>query len=627
MTFEMWYVLAVLVIAIVLFITDWVRVDVVALGIILALTLANILTAPQALAGFANTSVLTIVFLFIVGGAVMQTGLANLIGQRVLAIAGPNETRLIVVLMLAVALLSGFMSNTGTVAVLLPAVVALARQAKLSPGHLLIPLSFGSMLGGMSTLIGTPPNLMVNETLRSAGYTVFGFFDFLPVGLLLTVAVVAFMATVGRRLLPNTTTHEMQPVGANAEELVENYHLAENMRRLLVAADSPLVGQTLADANLRHDYEVNVLKIMRPAHTRRLSDLGHNPETKRPRDNAILPSAHTLIEAEDWLIVDGRPEAIERAATALNLTVHSPKPKDIKALVSREIGVAEVIIRQRSGLIGQTLATSHFAEAYKLTVLQVRRPPKEKPLPQGMPLRFGDVLLVQGWWQDILNLKQRERDLIVLGNPEMEMGPPQSRRAGVALAILLGMIALMVAGGLPLIGEIDVAIIALLAAVALILAGCISMDEAYHAVEWKSVVLIAGMLPISTAMNQVGLVDVLTTGLVNGLGAYGLPAVLVGVFMVTAVLTQFISNTATAVLVAPLALAAAQTLGAQPHAFLMAVAVAASCAFATPVASPTNTMVMGAGNYKFVDYLKVGALTLGLAMLVSVLALPVFFPF
>lgn len=624
MTFEMWYVLAVLVSAIVLFVTDWVRVDVVALGVILALTLGNILTAPQALAGFANTSVLTIVFLFVVGGAVMQTGLANLVGQRVLAIAGPNETRLIVALMLAVALLSGFMSNTGTVAVLLPAVVALARQARLSPGHLLIPLSFGSMLGGMSTLIGTPPNLLVNEALRRAGYPVFGFFDFLPLGLLLTGAVVLFMATLGRRLLPGTPAQEPQPAGLSAQDLVESYHLAENLRRLRVPAASPLVGQTLAAANLRHDYEVNVLKLMRPAHGPHLAP---HPTGKRPRDNPILPSAHTIIEADDWLIVDGRPEAIERAAEALQLEVHPPKPKDVKALVSREIGVAEVIIRQRSPLIGQTLATSHFADTYKLTVLQVRRPPKEKPLPQGMPLRFGDVLLVQGWWQNIVDLKNRERDLIVLGNPAMEMGPPQSRRAGVALVILLGMIALMVAGGLPGLGEIDTAIIALLAAVALILTGCISMDEAYHAVDWKSVVLIAGMLPISTAMSQVGLVDVLTAGLVNGLGAFGRLAVLLGVFVITALLTQVISNTATTVLVAPLALAAAQTLGAQPHAFLMAVAVAASCAFATPVASPTNTMVMGAGNYKFVDYLKVGALTLGLALAVSALALPALFPF
>lgn len=627
MTLEMWYVLAVLVIAVVLFITDWVRVDVVALGIILALTLSNTLTAPQALSGFANTSVLTIVFLFVVGGAVMQTGLANLIGQRVLAIAGPNETRLMVVLMLAVALLSGFMSNTGTVAVLLPAVVALARQAKLSPGHLLIPLSFGSMLGGMSTLIGTPPNLLINETLRRANLPVFGFFDFLPLGLILTAVVVVFMATLGKRLLPGAPPPDTTPVGESAQDLVENYHLADNMRRLRVLPTSPLVGQTLAAANLRHDYEVNILKIMRPAKVRRLSDLNHNPGTQRPRDLPILPTAQTIIEADDWLIADGRPEAMERAAQALHLEVHAPKPKDVKALVSREIGVAEVIIRQRSSLIGQTLATSHFADAYKLTVLQVSRPPKEKPLPQGMPLRFGDVLLVQGWWQNILSLKQRERDLIVLGNPEMEMGPPQSRRAGVALGIMLGMIALMVAGGVPVIGEIDVAIIALLAAVALILTGCISMDEAYHAVDWKSVVLIAGMLPISTAMSQVGLVDVLTTGLVTGLGGYGLPVVLVGVFTVTALLTQVISNTATAVLVAPLALATAQSLGAQPQAFLMAVAVAASCAFATPVASPTNTMVMGAGNYKFADYLKVGSVTLVIALVVAVLVLPVLFPF
>ncbi|MCA9979690.1 MAG: SLC13 family permease [Anaerolineales bacterium] len=628
MTTEMLIVLGILVVAVVFFVTEWLRVDLVALGVVVALVLTGTLTTAEAFAGFSNSSVLTIVFLFVVGGAIMQTGLAGAIGLQILKVAGTEEKRLLVVLMLAVALMSGFMSNTGTVAVLLPAVVILAKKIDLSPSKLLIPLSFGSMLGGAATLIGTPPNLMVNDVLIEAGLEPFNFFSFAPMGLVLMVVGIGFMVLVGRFLLPDNRPKVTGTPGETAEQLVERYHLPENMRRLMVTAESPLDGKTLAEANMRGEFGVNLLKIMRRSERVRLSDLGHNIETRRPRDTPIVPDAQTVILDGDALIVEGDPEAIELCAARWAVEVRPTKPKDIKALVSKDVGVAEVIIRQQSRLRNKTLAESRFGDRYKLSVLEIRRPPQEEPLNRDTtPLRFGDVLLVQGWWENIKSLEQNRRDVIVVGDPAQAMGEPNRDKAPLAMAILVIMVVVMAIGWVPILGDVSVIMVALVAAMAMVLTGCISMDGAYDAIDWKSVVLIAGILPISTAMEHVGLVDVFANYLVNVLGEYGPYAVMIGLFVITATFTQVISNTATAVIIAPLAFSSAQALEISPYAYLMTVAVAASCAFVSPVASPTNTLVMGAGNYRFGDYAKVGLPMLLVCMVAAVVFLPIFFPF
>jgi di/tricarboxylate transporter len=628
MTLDMWLVLIILAGAIFLFVTEWLRVDLVAMGVVVALILCGILTANEALAGFANSSVLTIVFLFVVGGAIMQTGLAGSIGVQILKVAGTEEKRLLVVLMLAVAIMSSFMSNTGTVAVLLPAVVIMAKKINLSPSKLLIPLSFGSMLGGAATLIGTPPNLMVNDTLLSAGLAPFNFFSFLPMGAILIGAGILFMLFFGRYLLPDHKPVTLGTPNETAKELIERYHLPENMRRLIISAESPLVGKSLQDANIRGEFNVDVLKIMRPAPHMRLTDIGHNPETHKPRDTPIMPAADTVVQAGDALIVGGQPEAIEQCATHWQAEVHPTKPKDVKALVSKDVGVAEVIIRQRSRLRHKTLAESQFGDRYKLSVLEIRRPSVDEPMDRDTTkLMFGDLLLVQGWWQNIKALQQDRQDIIVVGNPDEEMGEPHRDKAYVAMTILAIMVVVMAVGWVPILGEVSVVTTALVAAMAMVLTGCLRMDEAYEAIDWKSIVLIAGILPISTAMEKVGLVDLLARGMVEVLGDWGPYLVLIGLFVVTAVLTQIISNTATAVILAPLALTTATALGVTPYAFLMTVAIAASCAFVTPVASPTNTLVMGAGSYRFGDYVKVGLPMLIVCMILSIIFLPILFPF
>jgi di/tricarboxylate transporter len=656
MTSSMLIVTAILVVAVILFVTEWLRVDVVALGVVVMLMLTGVLNTSEALAGFSNSIVLTIAALFIVGGGVTQTGLADQIGQRILALAGNSEARLILVLMAAVALLSGFLSNTGTVAVLLPAIVLLARRANTSPSRLLIPLAFASSLGGALTLIGTPPNLVVSDLLRENGFRPFGFFTFAPLGLALLAVGIVYMLTIGRKWLPR---HIPQPrQAAPLEEhrrVVDEYHLQENLYRLRVRRDSTLIGKTVAESNLRRSFEVTILKIMRPRTplppakengaapaqpvtmdvneddlARLIREIGlmeaesveESAELARQQNAfAVTIDATTTIQANDVLIVRGDFHAIQHAAIAWHLGIQPAVPMDSKALIGREVGVAEVVIRGRSNLIGQSVTQARIGDLYHISVLGINRPGTgyiERE--SDVPLRFGDVLVIQGTWENILRLKQQRPDLIVMGQPEAMVEPVADGKSRIALAILLGMIGLMVVDWLPL------ATIAMLASLVMVLTGCLTMDDAYRAIDWKSLVLIAGMLPMSTALDKVGLVGVVAGGFVNTFGSMGTLAVIAGLFLMTAIFTQLLSNTATTVIIAPIALVAATRLGVQPHAFVMAVAIAASMAFASPVASPVNTLVMGAGNYRFSDFARVGIPLILLTMLVTLLLLPLLFP-
>ncbi len=623
MTLDMGYALAILVVAILLFVTEWLRVDVVALGVVVALMLTGLLTTHEALSGFSNPAVLTIAALFVVGGAVMQTGLAGLIGRRILAVAGTSELRLLVVIMVTVALLSGMMSDAGTVAVLLPAIIALARSAKLSPSRLLMPLSFGSLLGGATTLIGTPPNIIVSDLLRQQGLERFEFFDYTPIGLVLLVAGVLFMLSVGRRILPDhKPRRELQQI-ATPKELVDLYRLPDDLFRLRVRQNSRLVGKSLAESNLGQDFRVDILEVRRPRQPRPVLKVGEQRlMIQASGPELIKPQVGTRFRADDVLIVRGGADDVSHAAAAWNLALQPAQAEDEEALVTQEVGLAEVLLPPRSSLAGQTLVELHFGSTYHLTVLGINRPGVDEKLDlKETPLRFGDILLVQGTWEHILALRQQRKDFVVMGQPEAMLGAPNPQRAPIALLTLAGMLILMVTGALP------VAAASMLAALVMVLTGCLSMDEAYEAIDWKSVVLIAGMLPMSLALEKVELVDVVAQGLTDGLGSAGPRVVLGGLFLMTSVFTQVLSNTATTVLVAPIALVTAQEMGVSPYAFLMAVAMAASMAFASPVASPVNTLVMGAGNYRFGDYLKLGVPMSLLMLLVSVLVLPWLWPF
>ena len=613
----MWLTRAILVIAIILFVTEWVRVDVVALGVLSALMLTGVLEPAEALAGFSSGIVLSIASLFIVGGAVFHTGLAALLADRILRLAGGSETRLLVVLMTAIGVMSAFISSTGVVALMLPAVVSLAGSMKISTSRLLIPLAFSALLGGATTLIGTPPNMVVSDTLRGAGYAPFDFFAFTPVGGLLLAAGVAYLLTAGRRLLPDRKAPQEIQQATTPGELFEIYRLPDNLFRLRVMDQSPLAGQRLDEARLGHDYGLTVIAIERHL----------LPGNGRSRDQKMMlhrPEPDTLLQTSDELLVQGDNEKMGQAAGFWQLAIMAADPIVQEDVITNEVGIAEVIIRPRSALVGKTLADVRFGSTYHLTVLSIRRPGVDEALSvKDTPLKFGDMLLVQGEWRNIFALKRLRQDFVVMGEREAaQLGAfGHWEKAPVALVILVGMVLVIALNILELTQA------SMLAALLMVLAGCLTIDDGYDAIDWKSLVLIAGMLPMSTALVKVGLVDVIAAGFVQTLGQLGPVWLMAGLFLLTATLTQVLSNTTTVVLVAPIALATAVSSGVQPHAFLMTIAIAASMAFATPVASPVNTLVMSAGHYKFSDYARVGLPLLALCFVIVLVVVPLLWPF
>jgi di/tricarboxylate transporter len=626
MNLEITYTIVILLVAILLFVTEWLRVDVVALSVVVALMLTGILSPPEALAGFSNSAVLTIAALFIVGGSVMQTGLAGLIGQRILKIAGEDETRLMIVIMLSVAFLSGFMSDTGTVAVLLPAIIVIAGRAKISTSRLLIPLSFGSLLGGAMTLIGTAPNIIVSDLLRKEGLESFTFFSFTPMGLILLVTGIIFMLTIGRKILPNHQAPQADLPVTKPEELIDIYQLDEHIYYLRVENQSALVGLTVAESNLRHDFNLTIMEIQRqPAPQASIKFGTQSVVLQSEKIDVIHPENKTVIQKNDLLLVEGNEDAVDKGVAHWNLSV---LPRDLKKeseLISQDSGIAEILIRPRSAFIGKTLSEIRFSNRFQLHVISIRRQDVNDGIkPSSVVLKAGDILLVQGLWKDILDLKKSQRpNFVVLGQPEIEgiLGTVRYSKAPIALLIMLGMLILIVLN----ITEVSTASIT--AALLMVLTGCLTMDEAYEVIDWKSIVLIAGMLPMATALESVGLVDNIARTLTSTLGDAGPLVVMGSLFLLTAIFTQVLSNTATTVIIAPIGLATAIELGVQPYAFLMAIAIAASMAFASPVASPANTLVMGAGHYRFSDYMKVGVPLILIMMVITVIVLPLIFPF
>ncbi|NLE76021.1 MAG: SLC13 family permease [Chloroflexi bacterium] len=607
-------VFAILGVAMALFASDWLRLDLVALLALLALTLSGLLTPTEALAGFSESVVIMIAGLFVVGAGLVQTGVAAALGTWLEEVAGQNTTVLLVAIMGVAALLSAFMSSTGTTAILLPMVVSVARKARVSPSKLLLPLAYASLIGGVITLIGTPPNMVVSNQLVAAGLPPFGFFDFTPIGLVVLGVGVAFMVVVGRHLLPDRgdgSAREARARSASSVTLVdlaEAYRLPGNLFRLRILSSSPLVGRCLAEADLRARYGVNVLAI-RPWQ----NGLGRAP--------ASMATPDALLRANDLLHVQGSPESVARLAQQEVLAL-LPSEQSAGAIIPQEVGMAEVLLTPRSRLVGRTLLETRFRDVYQMTVLAIMR--MGKPLagdPAASPLRFGDTLLVQGTWERIRVLQDERQDFVVVGLPrEVAAEEASGRRAPLAMAVMLGMLALMITETLA------PAIAVLVAAVAMVLTRCVSMEEAYRSINWSTLVLVAAMLPTATALQKTGGVTFMADGLVGMLGALSPLAVMAGLFALTAFLGQFISNTATTVLLAPIAVEVARGMGVAPQGLLMAVAVAASTSFGTPIATPSNTLVLGPGGYRFSDYLKVGLSLQAVLMAATLLALPLLFP-
>ena len=614
----MWITLAVLAIASFLFISGWVRADLVALGALLALILFEVLTPAEALAGFSSPVVVMMVGLFVVGGGIFQTGLAKMASNKLLRLAGENETRLLVTVMLATSAIGAFVSNTGTVAVMMPIVVSLALAAQTNPGRLLMPLAFASSFGGMLTLIGTPPNLVIQETLTGAGFKPLSFFSFTPIGLVvIAVGIVAMLFL--RRFLPNgSRPGENGSTAGSLQELVRKYQLTNNLFRVKVGEDAAIRSKTLLELDTPRRYGIHVIEIRRKTSAK-------NQFLKTINQEIAGPS--TVVQEGDILYVTGPFDQVRRFAEEWGLTLLDHRAQEVQSLAENyataDVGIAEVMLTPGSRLIGKQVKQSGFREKYRVNILGIRRHPQL--LLQNLKeerMRLGDALLVQGAWKDIA-LLAADQDVVVIGQPlEEARKVTMDNKAPIAAGILLLMIVLLVTEWVPAVAAV------LLAAVLTVAFNCVrGMEEAYKTINWESVVLIGAMIPVSTAAEKTGLAEWLSHALVQSLGQFGPLPLLAGIYFATSVLTLFISNTACAVLLAPVALGAAVGLGVSPYPFLFAVSVGASMCFASPFSTPPNALVMSAGRYTFGHYLKVG-LPLQLIMgIVMVCVLPLLYPF
>ena len=615
--------LIILLISAILFVSGKVRSDLVALCALLALLLCQILDPAEALSGFSNTTVIMMVGLFIVGGGIFQTGLAKMIGSKVMTLAGNSELRLFLLVMIVTSAIGMFVSNTGTVALMLPIVVSMAAAAGTSSRRLLMPLAFASSMGGMMTLIGTPPNLIVSDTLASAGFEPLGFFSFLPVGLVTLVVGILYLLPATRMLAPKEKTNEGKKGGKSLKELVKEYGVTENLFRVHIKShDSKAIGQTVVDLNIYREYGINVLELRRST--------GQNRFVRTV--NQQLASPDLVLKQNDVLYLSGEPEMITKFAEDYSLRLLDKHTDEIDGSSSNasmdffDIGVAEILIMPSSSMINRTIIDAGFRSKFSVNVLGIRRK-KEYILNDlgNVKMHNGDVLLVQGAWKDIARMKNESTNWVVLGEPlEAASKVTLDHKAPIAAAIMIAMIVMMVVDGIPVAPVTSV----LLAAVLMVITGCVrSVEAAYKTINWQTIVLFAAMLPMSIALEKTGVSEMISNGIVTGLGGSGPRLLLAGIYAATSVMTIFISNTVTAVLMAPIALQCAMQIGISPVPFMFAVTVAASMCFASPFSTPPNALVMSAGQYTFMDYVKVGLPLQILMGVVMVLVLPMFFPF
>ncbi len=605
----------VLAVSAIFFAIGKIRSDIVALCAMLTLVIFGTITPNEALAGFSNPVTIMMVGLFVVGGAILQTGLAKMISAKIMKLAGTNSTVLFLAVMLVTAVIGAFVSNTGTVALMLPIVVSIAASTKTSPSYLLMPLAFASSMGGMLTLIGTPPNLVIQETLTEAGYEPLGFFSFLPVGIICIIVGTAVLLPLSKWLLAKKDKDGQSNgrSGKTLPQLVNEYKLTENLHLLKISTGSPLAGMKMASLDLYNTYTLTVLEVRKE--TGIYSKLTRNISQK-------TAGAETVFESDDIIYVSGDRENVERFKSDFNLKTAQTEDNGLKFY---DIGIAELMLMPGSRLTGRLIRNTALRAKYNINVVSIRR--KGEYIRDGLAdeaLKNGDVLLVQGAWTDIARLKTDDDDWVVLGQPlDQAAKVTLSYKAPVAAVIMVAMIAVMVFDFIPIAPVTAV----LAAAVLTVLCGCFrNVEAAYKTINWESIVLIAAMMPMSVALEKTGVSALISHSLTGSLGQYGALPLLAGIYFTTSLLTMFISNTATAVLMAPIAMTSATELGLSPYAFLFAVTLGASMCFASPFATPPNALVMQAGKYTFMDYIKVGLPLQIIIGIVMIFALPLIFP-
>ena len=625
--------LIILIITVAMFIWGRVRADIVALTALAALLVLGILTPAEALAGFSSPIVIMMIGLFVVGGAIMQTGLAKLTGNKLMALSRGNETVTFLLVMLVTSFIGAFVSNTGTVALMMPIIMSLAAGSGMQSSRFLMPLAFAGSLGGMLTLIGTPPNLVIDEVLTEAGFKPLAFFSFFPVGIIVIAIGIIVLMPLSKIFLSKKQNGKKKNNGKSLDDLVDEYQLLDNLHRYIVPSKRTaaaidengqmmdIVGKTLKDLSIQKKYGVSIIEIRNEKKSR----LGLVKDV-----NQNMAKSSSTIAVHDTLYIMGDEEKIERFAQDYDLR----KMKDVK-IDFYDLGLTEIVVMPTSNFAGLRIGDANLRKRFGINVLGVKRGGSSSDGKVGKEyitdnliatrLHVGDMLLVQGEWTNLAHLTADTTNWVVLDQPEKTADKVLlDYKAPVAAAIMLLMIAMMVFDFIPMAPVTAVIIAGLLT----VFAGCFrNVEAAYKTINWESIVLIAAMMPMSTALEKTGASALVSQGLVDSLGSMGPTALLAGIYFTTSLMTMFISNTATAVLMAPIALVAAQQVGVSPYSFLFAVTLGASMCFASPFSTPPNALVMKAGGYTFMDYVKVGLPLQIIIGVVMTFVLPLLFPY
>lgn len=593
--------LVIIGVAVALLLSDRIRPDVVALLVLLSLGLTGVLTPQEAFSGFSRSAVITILAIFILAEGLQQSGITDRLGLGLLKLAGEGEARLAGVVTLSGALLSLFMNNIAAASVLLPAVTGAARKARRSPARLLIPLAFGTILGGMATLF-TTTNLIASGLLRDQGMAGFGVLDFAYLGLFIVLAGIVYLTMLGRHLLPTRSpVQRMEDVEQMESSLAEVYRLDERLVRAQIPPDSLLVGKKISQSGLREAYRLNVIAV------------------ERNGFGTLAPAAEMVISAGDIFLMAARPDDL----ASPDLEPLFDLRKDEGGFESQrdlnELGLVEVVLAPRSRWIGRTLRDTHFREKFQTDVIAIWR--SGRPIRTGvsdLELQFGDALLLLGSRQSVKMLHS-DQSLVVLADREVQPAPTR-RKAWLASLIMVGTLLLAILNE-NLIGELMLA-----GAVLMVLVGILSMDEAYSAIDWKSIFIIAGMLPLGVAMTKTGLAAGLGSWVLALVGTAGPQVLLACLVILTVVLAQIMHGAAVAAVMVPVGIGAATQMGLDPRALTMGIALATSIAFITPFGHPVNILIMGPGGYQMRDYARVGLPLTLLVVLVVVFLLPLFWP-
>lgn len=609
-------VLIILGLTILLFIWGKWPPDVVALISMVCLFLTGILTAEEALSGFSNPTVIMIAALFIIGDGLSRTGWTAIAGQRFVQWAGKSIPKLLVIITLGASILSGFVSNTGTVAALLPVTVSAAWNAGTLPSKLLMPVAFGSNTGGLLTLTGTPPNIIASNTLIENNMEGFSFFEFSLIGIPLLILTIVYFRYIGYRLMPSHTTKE-KPADIDTElhKWIENYSVGENLYRLRIRSMSPLINTKIGDWNFEKEYRVSIMRLKR-RHP--------SPLQQRVPLFVELPDPETEMRYHDIITVKGSPEDVDKLTLKFSLGV-IPTPAEMDTLknelINQEVGMAELLIAPNSAFVGRVINLGQYLKQIGIQLLAASR--NNRPLKGNIKIEAGDAFVVRGAWENMENLKSMYENIVIFGSPEaMSKNVAQlTPKSYIAMGTLILLVLLLVFKLLP--GSMA----ALICAGIMMLSRCVPISKAYKGISWTSVVMIAAMIPMGAALQKTGIAQLTAESLVEVLGSIHPKALLAGIFLLTTAFSQTINNSATAVLMAPIALIAANSLGVSPKPFMITVAVSASTAFLTPVGTTTNAMVLSAGGYSFLDYVKVGGPLLVLFFITTVLVVPLVWNF